>query len=333
MLNRRQFISLPQSAGAQGSDCWLHLNRRAMACRFEITLPSDDQSDISAANEALSLIDRLEEQMTVFRETSEISHINRNAGISAVEVEAGLFELLLLCEELYQGTDGAFDITTGPLTRCWGFLRREGRIPEPDELEAARSLVGMHNILLDREKMTVRFSHPGIEINLGSIGKGYALDRVNSLMRGRGVRSALVSGGSSSLITIGNNGSGADWAVGIRHPILKNTRIARLALSDQAMATSGSAEQYFEKDGKRYGHIIDPRSGVPATGILSVTVIAPSAALADALATAFFIEGRKLAEHYCSTHPEILVLMIEECTPDRPLTIGSNSHCRMEILE
>jgi thiamine biosynthesis lipoprotein len=304
-----------------------------MACRFEITLPSDDQSDISAANEALNLIERLEDQMTVFRETSEISHINRNAGSTAVEVEAGLFELLLHCQELYRATDGAFDITSGPLTRCWGFLRREGRIPEPDELEAARSRVGMHNIVLDRDNMTVRFSHPGIEINLGSIGKGYALDRVDSLLRGRGVRSALVSGGSSSLIAIGNNGGGEDWAVGIRHPVFKNFRIAKLSLSDRAMATSGSAEQYFEKDGKRYGHIIDPRSGVPATGILSVTVIAPSAALADALATAFFIEGRRLAEHYCSTHPEILVLMIEEGSPGRPFIIGEHSSCRMEILE
>jgi thiamine biosynthesis lipoprotein len=333
MLNRRQFFSLPHSAGTNGSDYWLHLNRRAMACRFEITLPSNDQSDLSAANEALNLIDRLEDQLTVFRETSEISHINRNAGSTAVEVEAGLFELLLLCEELYQATDGAFDITTGPLTQCWGFLRREGRIPEPDELETARSRVGMDKVILDRDKMTVRFSHPEIEINLGSIGKGYALDRADSLMRGRGIGSALISGGSSSLIAIGDNGSGEDWVVGIRHPVLKNTRIAKLALSDRAMGTSGSAEQYFEKDGKHYGHIIDPRSGVPATGILSVTVIAPSAALADALATAFFIEGRKLAEHYCSTHPEIVVVMIEEGSPGRPFIIGEHSRCRMEILE
>jgi FAD:protein FMN transferase len=333
MLNRRQFFSLPHSAGTNGSDYWLHLNRTAMACRFEITLPSNDRSNLSAANEALNLIDRLEDQMTVFRKTSEISHINRNAGSTAVEVDAGLFELLLLCEDLYHATDGAFDITTGPLTQCWGFLRREGRIPEPDELETARSRVGMHKIILDRDKMTVRFSHPGTEINLGSIGKGYALDRADSLMRGRGVRSALISGGSSSLIAIGDNGSGEGWAVGIRHPVLKNTRIAKLALSDRAMATSGSAEQYFEKDGKRYGHIIDPRSGVPATGILSVTVIAPAAALADALATAFFIEGRNLAEQYCSTHPEIVVVMIEEGSPGRPFIIGEDSRCRMEILE
>jgi FAD:protein FMN transferase len=333
MLNRREFFSLPHSGGANGADYWLHLNRTAMACRFEITLPSNDQSDLSAANEALNLIDRLEDQLTVFRETSEISRINRHAGSTAVEVEAGLFDLLLLCEELYRATEGAFDITTGPLTQCWGFLRREGRIPDPDELETARSRVGMHKITLDRDKMTVRFSHPGIEINLGSIGKGYALDRAASLMRGRGVRSALISGGSSSLIAIGDNGGGEGWAVGIRHPVFKNTRIAKLALSDRAMATSGSAEQYFEKDGKRYGHIIDPRSGVPATGILSVTVVTPAAALADALATAFFIEGRTLAEHYCSTHPEIVVVMIEEGSPGRPLIIGEDSRCRMEILE
>ncbi|MCI0660850.1 MAG: FAD:protein FMN transferase, partial [Acidobacteria bacterium] len=263
MLNRRQFFSIPRTAGAPSSDYWLHLNRSAMACRFEITLPPEDGAGVSAAQDALNLIDHLEDQLTIFRDSSEISHINRNAGSTDVEVEGGLFELLLLCKELHRATDGAFDITTGPLSRCWGFLRREGRIPEPAELELAQSRVGMRHVLLNRENRTVQFSRPGIEINLGSIGKGYALDRVGSLMRRRGVRSALVSGGSSSVIAIGNGDGGEGWWIGIRHPLFKETRFAKLALADSAMATSGSAEQYFEIGGKRYGHIIDPRSGMP----------------------------------------------------------------------
>ncbi|HZS08548.1 MAG TPA: FAD:protein FMN transferase [Blastocatellia bacterium] len=330
MLNRRQFFSLPRNAPPSRSDYWLHLHRSAMACRFEITLSAEDRAGVPAAHDALNLIDRLEDQLTVFRESSEISYINRNASARAVEVEAELFRLLLQCEGLYRATEGAFDITTGPLTRCWGFLRREGRIPQPDELEAARLRVGMHNVRLDRDRRTVRFSRPGVEINLGSIGKGYALDRVGYLMRRRGVRTALASGGSSGVLAIGGGDGGEGWPVGIRHPLRRDTRFATLRLRDSAMATSGSAEQYFESGGKRYGHIIDPRSGVPASGVLGVTVAASSAAVADALATAFYVAGREAAERYCADHPEVLVVMIEDGAPDHPLVIGSNSLCEME---
>lgn len=330
MLNRRQFLSSPSRARVPRPGYLVHLYRSAMACRFEITLNGAKHDGVSAAREALNLIDRLEDQLSVFREASEISGINRIAGLKAVAVEAGLFKLLLLCETLNRATEGAFDITTGPLTRSWGFLRREGRVPGSMELEEARSRVGMQHLRLDRDHRTVRFLRSGVEVNLGSIGKGYALDRVGLLMRNRGIRAALVSGGSSSVLAMGSGSGGQGWLVGIRHPLFKNTRFAKLRLRDGGMATSGSAEQYFESRGKRYGHIIDPRSGLPAAGVLGVTVVASSAAVADALATAFYVGGRNLAECYCSAHPETLVIMIEEGAPDRPLTIGSNSRCEVE---
>jgi thiamine biosynthesis lipoprotein len=210
-----------------------------MACRFEITLPMSDRNGVAIARDALDGIDRLEAQLTVFRETSEVSLINRRAAESDVAVEPRLFELLELCKQLHSETGGAFDIAAGPLIRCWGFLRREGRVPEPAELETARGLSGTSRVLLNRARRTVRFSSSGVEINLGSIGKGYALDRIAGEMRGRRVRAALASGGSSSVLAIGGGADGRGWSVGVRHPRLRDRRIAVLKLRDLAMATSG----------------------------------------------------------------------------------------------
>ena len=303
-----------------------------MACRFEVTLPLREQAGVLVARDALDEVDRLEQQLTIFRESSEVNFVNRNAGAGFVTVEASLFALLLLCQELYRETEGAFDITSGPLSRCWGFLKRQGRVPEPDELEEARSLVGSDKLLLDRARRAIRFALTGVEINLGSIGKGYALDRMTATIRGR-VWAALLSAGSSSIRAIGSGERGhRGWVVGIRHPRYKGRRMAVLRMRDCAMATSGSEEQFFEHRGKRYGHIIDPRSGLPAGRVTGVTVIARSAAVADALATAFYVGGPELAERYCSNHPDILALMLEGGS-ERPIVFGSNNKCEVEILD
>jgi thiamine biosynthesis lipoprotein len=332
MLHRRQFLSGTSAQRSESSRYWVHLNRAAMACRFEITAPISDPLAVEAGREALDRIDSLESQLSVFRETSEVSIINRTAATGAVKVERELFGLLLLARELSRETEGAFDITTGPLTRCWGFLKREGRIPDPSELEAARSLIGIDKVLLNEDDRTVRFARAGVEINLGSIGKGYALDRIGKSMRSRGVRSALVSGGSSSVLAIGSGARGEGWVVGVRDPRKSSSRMATLRLRHCAMGTSGSSEQYFEYEGKRYGHIIDPRSGLPAEGVLGVTVIAPSAARADALATAFYVGGRELVERYLADHAEVMALMVERNEPNRVLTIGATSSAEVENI-
>jgi thiamine biosynthesis lipoprotein len=330
MIKRREFLKFSPIQPAPSEGYWQHVSRPAMACRFEATLPLRDRAGVRVAQNALDEIDRLEQQLTIFRENSEVSFINRNAASSEVQVERSLFALLALCQELWRETEGAFDITSSPLSRCWGFLRRHGRIPEPDEIEAAKALVGSDKLLLDGDSCSIRFERPGVEINLGSIGKGYALDRIATTMRGE-VKSALLSAGSSSIRAIGGGDRGHDgWMVGARHPRHRDRRLAVLRLRDAAMSTSGSEEQFFEHDGKRYGHIIDPRSGWPAEGVSGVTVVAPSAALSDALATAFYVGGRELAESYCSTHPEVLVLMLES-EAERPLVIGGADNCEVEI--
>jgi thiamine biosynthesis lipoprotein len=309
----------------------MHISRAVMACRFEITLPAREANGVSVANQALDEAEHLEQQLTIFKETSEISFINRNAATYAVKVSPALFQFLLLCQSLYRATEGAFDITSAPLSRCWGFFKRQGRIPDFNEIETAKSFVGSDKLLLDEESSTIRFAHNGVEINLGSIGKGYALDCLKSKLRSR-MKTALLSAGSSSFCAIGKGDFGHDgWSVGIRHPIYKDRRLALLKLRDCAMATSGSEEQFFEYEGKHYGHIIDPRTGSPAQNVASVTVIAQSAALADALATAFYVGGRELAERYCSTHPHVLVIMLEAFA-EHPIVSGNNHHCEVEIV-
>src|SRR5262245_59521064 len=326
MLKRRAFLTYSPARPATPSGYWQHISRAAMACRFEVTLPLDDQAGVSAARQALDEVDRLEEQLTIFRESSEVSFINRRAAEIPAQVEESLFSLLLLCQDLCRETGGAFDITSGPLSRCWGFQRRQGRIPEPDEIEEARALVGGDKLFFDCESRAIRFARPGVEINLGSIGKGYALDRIAAMIRKR-VRAALLSAGSSSILAIGGGDSG--WTVGVRHPADKERRLAVARLRDAALSTSGAEEQFFEYGGKRYGHIIDPRTGWPADRVASVTVIAPSAAITDALATAFYVGGPELAATYCATHPDVLVLMLESGA-EQPILFGSNNECEVE---
>jgi FAD:protein FMN transferase len=330
MIERREFLKVPKSRPAPSEGYWQHISRSAMACRFEVTLPLKDQAGVRVARQALDEVDNLEQQLTIFRESSEVSFINRHASSRPIEVEASLFELLLLCQKLYRETEGAFDITSSPLSRCWGFLKRQGRIPEPDEIDEARSLVGSDKLLLDL--LTISFERPGVEINLGSIGKGYALDRITAMIRSK-VHTALLSAGSSSIRALGSGDRGhTGWIVGIRHPRFNDRRIAVLSIRDSAMSTSGSEEQFFEYDGKRYGHIIDPRSGWPAQLVSSVTVITQSAAIADALATAFYVGGRELAERYCSTHPDVLVVMLES-ESEHPIIFGKNNNCQVEIID
>ena len=327
MLKRRAFLNLSGARPAPTSGYWQHISRTAMACRFEITLPLTDASGVRVATAALDAVEQLEAQLTIFREDSEVSFINQHAAERAVQIEGSLFALLQFSQQLAQETGGAFDITSGPLSQCWGFLRREGRIPTPDEIAAAMALTGSDKLLFDGQARTIRFTQSGVKINLGSIGKGYALDR---LVQQYPLRDVLLSAGSSSFLALGR-GAGNGWTVGVRHPEHKTRRLAIVHLRDAALSTSGSEEQFFEYEGQRYGHIIDPRSGWPAERVTTVSVIAPSAALTDALATAFYVGGKELAEIYCATHSDVLVLLLERGAT-RPILIGQSHHCEVEII-
>ena len=323
--NRRSFLNLLARSEPRTLNYWLHVNRTAMACRFEVTMRQSEEVGIAAATEALDEIDRLESRLTVFRDSSEVSFVNSEAAKTSVEVSSELFDLLLLCKRLYQETDGAFDITSGPLTRCWGFLRRRGRLPSPDEIDESRRVVGSDKMSLNETTKSVRFVCEGMEINFGSIGKGHALDSAAALMSSK-VSAALLNAGSSSMRAIGKGEHGDGWLVGLRNPHSKLRRLGVLRLRDCALSTSGSEEQFFEHQGQRFSHIIDPRNGWAASKVTYVSVVAPTAAVSDALATAFFVGGRELAEQYCQTHPNVLVIMLESHAAT-PITVGHSSGC------
>ena len=279
-----------------------------MACRFEIVLPGEQGSLLPAARTALNLADRLEARLSVFRETSELSHVNRVAGDGPVPVHPGLYDLLRRSNALHEATGGAFDITSTPLSRCWGFLRREGQLPPDEAIARARETVGMNLVELDDSLQTVRFTRPGVELNLGSIGKGYTLDMMARKLRRLGVSDALISAGGSSILAIGADGEG--WPVDLTSKLCEGRRLARLRLRDAAMATSGAGEQFVLVGNHRFGHVIDPRTGWPAAGVLSATIVTREASVADALATACLIDGESLASRYCASHPGTMALLV-----------------------
>ncbi len=331
MQTRRSFLNfINRSTLPPVESYWLHVNRTAMACKFEVTLPTDERDGVAAAVEALNEVDRIEEQLTIFRDTSVVSEINRSADKKPVEISKAVYDLLSQCKEIHEDTRGAFDITSGPLTKCWGFFKRQGRFPDASEIDAAKELIGSEKLNLDKELRSVSFSRGGMEINLGSIGKGYALDRVGMLL-GETLNNALVSAASSSFKAIGRGGpNGKPWVVGLRNPRSKSKRLGVVELYDCALSTSGTEEQFFEHQGKRFGHIIDPRTGWPSSGISSVSVVCGSAAMSDALSTAFFVGGVELAESYCSRHPETMVLILE-ADSEVPIVIGNNQNCQISI--
>ncbi len=307
--------SPPLSITQRESPTYLvEFTRRAMACEFQISLNAGQHSfGPEAAVEALDLIDRLEDQMTVYRPHSEISQINRGAAHAAMPVELHLHGLLELGIELSEATDGAFDMTAGPLVRLWSQARKEGRLPDVDEIDRVREVVNWRHVELDGVRRTVQFRRDGVEINLGAIGKGYALDRAARLLLDAGVENFLFHGGRSSLIAHGARsgvGEGGGWRVAIRHPLRPDRPIGEVRLCGRGMGTSGSGTQFFTHRGRRYGHILDPRTGWPVEGMLSATVLAPTAAAADALSTAFYVMGVEASLAYCQAHPEISAVLM-----------------------
>lgn len=302
-----------------------------MACRFEITVPDETPSAVEQASAALDLVTRLEARLSVFRGTSEVSTLNRDAAERSVIVESGLFSLIERCQALHAETEGAFDPTSGPLTRCWGFYKREGHVPDANALRAALASVGMQHVVLDRDQRTVRFGRPGVELNFGAIGKGYSLDLAVRLMQRRGVGAALACAGGSSVAALGRPPGLPGWIVSVRHPARLDGAGTRVRLRDAHLATSGEREQWFAADGKRYGHLLDPRNGAPVDAVRRVSVVASSGAEADALATAFFVSGVELARRYCAAHPEVAAIFYED-EADRPVVVGAHPRCRFEVV-
>jgi thiamine biosynthesis lipoprotein len=301
---------------------WVKVHRPAMACRFEVTLASEDARHVEDARMALDEVDTIEAVLTWFRDTSELSRVNREAAAGPVAVGPFLFALLELCRDLHALTGGAFDPASTALSRAWGFLDRRPHRPTDDSIAEARARSGMDKVVLDEARRSVRFTTPGVEVSFGAVGKGWALDRVFASLVERGVRRALVSAGGSSQRGWG----GEAWELSLEPG---RQEIARLFLRDAALATSASGEQHFEAEGRRYGHVLDPRTAWPAEGVRSASVVASDASVADALSTAFLVAGPALAESVCAARPGTLALLVLEERPEEILVLGRRNGVSM----
>jgi thiamine biosynthesis lipoprotein len=304
----------PEWALAASADSYLlRVGRRAMACEFEISLNVGQYPQgLEAALAVLDLVDRLESLLSYFRPESRVSQINREAAFRPVVVEPEVMEILWQANELSRQTAGAYDITSAPLWETWGFARRAGAIPNDRQLAEALELVGYQHLELDRQQSTVRLGKPGMRLNLGSLGKGYTLDRCAQALLDAGIAHFLIHAGASSVIARGNRGveyasagpAGPGWSVGLPSPLRPDRRMGLLRLGDRALGTSGSQAQSFWHQGKRYGHLLDPRTGRPADRVLSATAVTSTAMLADALSTAFYVLGADAAVDYCQSHAD-----------------------------
>lgn len=290
----------------------VHVATRAMACEFSVIMNPGPHEHVAAVGDVLELVQEVESWLSVYKPNSEISRVNRDAAIRPVHVRRSLFELLQRAKTLFDQTDGAFDIAAGAQTKLWKNCRAEKRIPTEDEIAGVLLNSGTQHLKLDEATTSVRFESEGVLLDPGAIGKGLALDEATTwLKKTEGCPPEfLVHGGRSSLGACGGNNGHPGWPVGIGNPLFTKKRLGTVLLCDQAMSTSGSNIQFFRHAGQRYGHILDPRTAMPVDGMLSVTVFADSAAVADALSTAFFVLGVENARKCCDNLPGVGAILI-----------------------
>ncbi len=265
--------------------------RKKMGSRFEITAVHADPGRATQAIElAYAEIDRIEAMISSWQPTSATSEVNRQAGRKPVAVPQELFNLVRRSIKLSELTGGAFDVTFAGVGRLWDFKAEVPRLPDADAVREALSHVGYQRIALDEAQRTIFLDDPEARIGFGAIGKGYAANRAVLVLEDSGIENGVVSAGGD-LVAFGRKEDGGRWDIGIAHPVHRDQVFARLPLSEQAVVTSGDYESFVTIDGKRYAHILDPRTGYPVEHLRSVTVVCPDAELADGLATAIFVLG------------------------------------------
>lgn len=258
--------------------------------------------------EAIAEVKRIENLLTEFSETSQTSRLNKNSGIAPVQVDAEVYDIIKRAVSISKLTQGAFDITAGVLKKLYNFKGEQFTLPNRETLNKALSKAGFDNIHL-LEGNRVYLSQPGMHLGFGAIGKGYAADRVKKLLQQNGVQSGVINA-SGDLTAWGTKPDGSPWKIGIADPDDPSRTIAWIPVQNASVATSGDYEQYFEIDGIRYAHAIDPKTGKPVKGIKSVTVVSPSAELSDALATAVMIMGVSVGLHFINQLPHIHCLIV-----------------------
>ena len=301
---------------------------RAMGTEFRLMLyPREDDLGYDTlapvAAEAFAEVDALEYRISSWKPTTDTSRVNREAHLGPVAVVPDVFELFSVSAELFRETNGAFDITVGPLIDLWREPLDAGTRPDAAALKGTVDRVGMSKVELDVEKRTVFFESEGMHVSFGGIGKGLAIDRVLPVLRRNGITSALISGGDSSMFAMGAPPGEEFWKIGIHNPYNPNESVAIVHLRDEALSTSACYQHLEGVTGRPCG-IFNPHTGEPVEGMVSATVIAPSGMLTDALSTAFYVMGTDGVRDYCRRHPEISATLVPDPVAGllRPVYIG-----------
>ena len=283
-----------------------------MGSRFDITVVAGNQKE---GNEFIDLavteISRIEKIISSWDTLSETSEIIRNAGIKPVKVDQELYDLISRAIKISELTGGAFDISYASMDKIWKYDGSMKRLPTEEEVKQSVEKVGYKNIVLDPEKGTVFLAKQGMKIGFGAIGKGYAADKTKHLLESKGVKAGIINA-SGDLTTWGTQPDGSPWMVGITNPLNKDKVFSWFPLDNNAVVTSGNYEKFVEFNGKRYTHIIDPRTGWPVSGLTSATIFAPKAELADALATSFFVMGLETGLDFVNQIPGIECVIVDD---------------------
>jgi thiamine biosynthesis lipoprotein len=293
---------LPERAGVSADAQAAHagpveVSREAMGTTFTVVAYGDELQRLQRILAAsLDEAVRLDKLLSNYDEASEWSKVNREAGRGPVAVSAELFELLSACLAYHRDTNGAFDITVGPLMKTWGFYRGEGTLPSSNEVARVLARVGSRYVKLDPTARTVAFLTSGVELDPGGIGKGYAIDRMVSALRRNGIDRAFLSAGGSTIYGLGHPPDDArGWLARIRDPRIPGRTAAQVFLKNTSLSTSGSYERFFRAGGRVFSHVMDPRTGFPASGISAVSVQSSMAVDSEAWTKAFFVNGLEWA--------------------------------------
>jgi len=304
-------LAIPILVAAGAPERSVRYPMHAMGTYVNVTLVTSDSAasaaDAAAAHAAIQLVDSL---MSNWTTTSEVARINRVADSVTTHVQPLVADVIARSLRVWRGSDHTFDITIEPLVRAWGFIGGPRRVPTDQEARAAWALVGAGDVAFDSAAGTIHFARRGMRIDLGGIAKGYAVDRAMDVLRARGVKAALVDA-SGNMMSLGTPPGSEHWRIGLRDPRDSVPYFARLWLDGDAISTSANYEQFVTKDGKRYGHIMDPRTGQPASGLLAVTLVAPDATTSDAWDTPLYILGLEAAKAKLVARTDIAAVLIQ----------------------
>jgi len=283
-----------------------------MGGRFDITISAGDS--LSAENNidtVIAEISRIENLISDWKTTSQVSAVNQNAGIAPVKVNAEVFALTERAIALSKVTKGAFDISFAAMDRIWKFDGSMTKMPTAEAIKRSVAKVGYQNIILNKQHSTIFLKLKGMKIGFGALGEGYVADRCREMMLARGIKAGIVNA-SGDMSTWGKQSNGDDWRIGITNPMREDTLLAVIPLKKNAVVTSGSYRKFVTFNGKRYSHIINPATGYPATGLISVTIFGPSAEMANGLSTSTMVLGKIAGAQLIEKYPEYSYIIITD---------------------